>query len=225
MYAISLMVIGGLSMNDTVSLFRPEMKHGEADAIRSNNTNIEDTFLYRMIVDTIKGSKACNEFVPITLFGVSTREYCIIPCPVPETDSIVSRVIAYIKGQGWYSELYHISASRGNPHKYNCCIVVSWDPKVLAKSMSPRYYCSKDGIKVPCGVCQKSKTGEVGECNGCITFRLWLAGAYVMKNYGDPCKKCLKGCTKNKVECVRCPAKDLWCELYEDEASNEDVGE
>ena len=203
-------------MSEELKLPSPEQKHLEANNANKSQADLTANPLYQAIVRAINASSGHTETTPLILFGVTTKEYVIVPCPTATSDDDMVSVLQYLRSQNWYCDVYYISESMENITKYGRAVIVSWDPKVLQKSCAPYCYNRNSGSRVPCGVCSKHRDGTVAKCNGCLTLRLWLPGVFALKNYGDPCLKCNKrGNKKNTPLCDGCPAKDLWLAIQE----------
>lgn len=203
-------------MSENVKLLSPEQKHFEANSARNAEVDITTTLLFQTVARAINSSSGVVENTPVTIFGITTKEYVIIPVPgnIGDGDMTLVRVMQHLRSEGWYCENFYISESMENVTKYGRAIVVSWDPKVLQKSYAPYCYNRDKNSRVPCGTCAKHREGTIAKCGGCLTLRLWLPGVYTLKNYGDPCLKCVKGGNKKSVpSCDGCPAKDLWLSL------------
>lgn len=205
-------------MSENVKLLRPEQKHGESEAVRKSTGDVTQLPLYITIAKAISSAKGFAEHTPVTLYGVNTQEYVIVPCNPCDQDPSILRVLTYLRGEGWLAETFRISESMENPKKYRHAVLVCWDPKVLNKSCVPKYYSSRTGIKVPCGSCNKQDTGDVERCKGCITLRMWLAGVAVLKGFGDPCTRCAKNRSKLDAvpQCQDCPTRRLWISIQEE---------
>lgn len=197
----------------------PEMLHAmsHAEAMESSAVDVTKYPLYQNIVEAINSGESRKPNTPITLFGVQTREYIIMPCSSIDQDPSVLAVIQHLRGEGWYADVYRISRSMAVPTEYRHCIIVCWEPKILKQSYLPRYYSGKD-VRIPCSNCSKHKTGEATQCEGCATLRLWIPGTLNFKGYGDPCLRCIKSLSKKGVapSCDGCPAKRLWQEMVDD---------
>lgn len=190
---------------------RPEHKHGAAIAARQGEIDVTSLPLYTTIANAIKEASAVAETAPVILYGISSQEYCIVPCLYDDQEQTVVRVLQHLRGAGWFADIFRMSESLNNPDKYRHAILISWDPRVISASFSPRFYSVRDTSRLPCSVCSKQKTGTVDECVGCALFKLWLAGVAGMKTWNDPCSLCcVKKAPTMVSSCTECPVKKLW---------------
>lgn len=204
-------------MSETYNFLRPEQKHGETSAQREDAIDVRAFPLFQSVMTEIAIAKDYDDRAPMVLCGVSTYEYCIIPCPYSDNNPQVVKVIQRLRGDGWYADLFRMSESLSNPSKFRHAILVSWDPEVISKFYLPHYYRVKNAAKVPCGVCRKHDNKTVDNCEGCHTLKVWLAGVATMKEFGYPCNKCAAKCDRkdNFSTCTTCPAKSLYETLYD----------
>lgn len=195
--------------NKPVSLNHPAEKHASAiAALKGSDDDMKLPYL-RNVIKAVNSSQGYSTTAPINLYGISTSEYCIIPCP--ERDDVALYIIQYLQGSNYYACRYRLSASLEKPDAYVYGLVVCWDPRVLKKSIIPRYYATSEGIIVPCGSCARQKEGTQAACTGCDVLRLWLPGVKLMDKMGMPCKSCSRAKKpRGRGNCDGCPAKSLW---------------
>ena len=215
-------------MSNTSDLSFPSQKRGDAEAIRRGTASVAGKPHIDKVIDVINNSPGYTDTVPITLFGITTGEYCI--APVPDRDELVLEIVQYLSGKGYYTERFRAAPldENGIPgtKAYTHALLISWDRRVLRRGVAPKYYTTRDGLRVPCGGCRKQKTNEVADCSCCSTLEIWLCGQNCMKDRADPCGICTRTKqSKGRPPCTMCPARRIWQLTHQDTAdkSEQDV--